>query len=123
MCIGLALFFPFGIAGGGDWLGLVLILALSISIKASAAPATASLATAGPGENEASQSPPPAMQGEEQRQPDAHVDKQLQAGAHSIRREMPPRILKHHRLVDHRQLEMRRRVVDGNACVLGPATP
>jgi len=26
MCIGLALFFPFGIAGGGDWLGLVLAL-------------------------------------------------------------------------------------------------
>jgi formate hydrogenlyase subunit 4 len=26
MCIGLALFFPFGIAGGGDWAGLVLAL-------------------------------------------------------------------------------------------------
>ena len=25
-CIGLALFFPFGVAGGGDWLGLVLAL-------------------------------------------------------------------------------------------------
>jgi formate hydrogenlyase subunit 4 len=25
-CIGLALFFPFGVAGGGDWLGIVLAL-------------------------------------------------------------------------------------------------
>jgi formate hydrogenlyase subunit 4 len=25
-CIGLVLFFPFGIAGGGDWLGIVLAL-------------------------------------------------------------------------------------------------
>jgi formate hydrogenlyase subunit 4 len=25
-CIGLALFFPFGVAAGGDWLGLVLAL-------------------------------------------------------------------------------------------------
>ena len=25
-CIGLVLFFPFGIAGGGDWLGLALAL-------------------------------------------------------------------------------------------------
>src|SRR6266480_4528412 len=57
--------------------------------------------------------------GEEQGQPDAHENKQLQAGRPFDQREMPPRVLQHHRLVDHRQLEMRRRVVDGNAGVLG----
>jgi formate hydrogenlyase subunit 4 len=34
-CIGLALFFPFGVAGGGDWLGLVLALpALLVKLAA-----------------------------------------------------------------------------------------
>jgi formate hydrogenlyase subunit 4 len=30
-CIGLALFFPFGVAGGGDWLGIVLALPVLVA--------------------------------------------------------------------------------------------
>ena len=43
----------------------------------------------------------------------------LSADAHSTRARSGPGVLEHHRLVDHRQLEMRRRVVHRNPAGLG----
>ncbi len=55
--------------------------------------------------------------GKEDRQSDAGVGKQLQTRCPFEQREVPARVLEDHRLVDHRQLEVRRRVVDRHACV------
>ena len=56
---------------------------------------------------------------EEQREPDARVVEELERRGPLDQREMPRRVLEDHRLVDHRQLEVRRRVVDRNPRVLG----
>jgi hypothetical protein len=57
--------------------------------------------------------------GEEQRQPDARVGKQLQAGGPFEQRQMTARIFEDQRLVDHRQFEMSRRVVHWNSGIFG----
>ena len=56
---------------------------------------------------------------EEQRQPDAGVDVQLQARGPLDHRQVAAGVLQHHRLVNHRQLEVGGRIVDRNARVLG----
>ena len=48
-----------------------------------------------------------------------NVEQQLEPGRQFDQREMPSRIFQHHRLVHHRELQMRRRIVHGNAAVLG----
>ena len=55
---------------------------------------------------------------QEQREADARVVEQLERRRPLDQREVPRRVLEHHRLVDHRELEVRRRIVDRDARVL-----
>ena len=63
---------------------------------------------------------PSAMpHGKEQREPDAGVVEELERRRPLDQREVARRVLEHHRLVDHRELEVRGGVVDRDARVLG----
>ena len=56
---------------------------------------------------------------DEEREADAGIVEEAQRGCPLHEREVPRRVLEQHRLVNHRELEMCRRIVDRNACVLG----
>jgi hypothetical protein len=56
---------------------------------------------------------------EEQRQAHAGIDEELEARCPLDEREVPARVLEHHRLVDHGELEVGGGIVDGDARILG----
>ncbi len=96
-------------------------LASSVSSSASPAPATASLA--GSARERDRQHRPVAgfgdAPGHEERESDGHVGEQLDRHRPLDQREVARRILQDHRLVHHGELEVRARVVDRDARVLG----
>ena len=57
--------------------------------------------------------------GQEEVDQQRHEQQLLERGGPLDEGEVGARVLEHHRLVDHRQLEVRRRIVDGNAAGLG----
>ena len=58
-------------------------------------------------------------QGRNKRKSDAGVIEELQARGPLHQREMPRRVFEQHRFVDHREFEVRGRIVDRDAGVLG----
>ena len=98
------------------------ILAMAVSNTASRKPPSASLADVGDKPDRqrarvgvgAGDAP-----GREQAADHRHVEQQLQFGRQIDQREMAAGIFQHHRLVHHGEFEMRRRIVDRDARVLG----
>ena len=96
-------------------------LADTVSISAMPAPASTSFAASssneqGEAERRLAGGQPPR---DEQCEADADVVEELQCRGPFHQRQMARRILEQHGLVNHRQLEMRRRIVDRDARVLG----
>ena len=98
-------------------------LADNDSISASAAPATTSFPTAAAMAISNGTGPVAAVRrdtpGNEQREADAGVVEELEARGPLDQREMARGIFQQHGFMDHRELEMRGGIVDGDAGVFG----
>ena len=58
-------------------------------------------------------------QGKKQREADAGVVEELEARGPLDQREVARGVFEHHRFMDHREFEVRRRIVDGDAGIFG----